>query len=106
MGAGSCVELVVEVRKNQPSDDLGLKVLHEGVGVLVVAEIYNGGAIEAANRQNAKANLECLEVGDQIAMVNGVGGDDAAMADECKKSQLLILGIRRVRNEKVAGAAT
>lgn len=96
-----CTELLVDLTKPRPDLDLGLRVLHRGVGVLVVAEIYPGGAVEAANLCNAMAGAEVLEVGDQIAMVNGVGGDDAAMAEECKKAMHLTLGVRRMRCESV-----
>mmetsp|Transcript_141314 Transcript_141314/g.367881 ORF Transcript_141314/g.367881 Transcript_141314/m.367881 type:complete len:212 (-) Transcript_141314:106-741(-) len=88
-------ELLVEIAKRRPKDDLGMKVLHRNIGVMVVAEIYSGGAVEAANQANARAGRECLEVNDLIVTVNGVGGDDAAMADECKRSQHLTLGVRR-----------
>lgn len=91
------IELMVEVTKRSPDDDLGIKVLHRGIGVLMVQEIYPGGATEASNRSNARSGSRCLEVGDQIAIVNGVGGDDAAMAEECKRSQHLILGVRRCK---------
>lgn len=91
------IEMLVDIDKGQPGRDLGLKVLHKGVGVLVVADIRPGGAIEAANQHNARNRAEVLEVGDEIAMVNGVGGDDAAMVEECKKAQHLMLRVRRVR---------
>mmetsp|Transcript_96287 Transcript_96287/g.206672 ORF Transcript_96287/g.206672 Transcript_96287/m.206672 type:complete len:224 (-) Transcript_96287:61-732(-) len=93
------LELLVDITKRQPGDDLGMKVLHRGVGVLVVAEIYPGGAVAASNCLNAKAGFDCLQVGDQIAVVNGIGSDDAAMAQECKRSQRLTLGVRRARGE-------
>jgi len=98
---GPCKELLVDLAKPRPDLDLGLRVLHRGVGVLVVAEIYPGGAVEAANICNAMAGAEVLEVGDQIAMVNGVGGDDTAMAEECKKAMHLTLGVRRMQRESV-----
>lgn len=88
-------ELLVEISKRAPGEDLGMKVLHRNIGVLVVAEIYLGGAVEAANEANARARRGCLEVNDLIVTVNGVGGDDAAMAEECKRSVRLLLGVRR-----------
>uniref|UniRef100_A0A7S4PSC3 PDZ domain-containing protein n=1 Tax=Alexandrium monilatum TaxID=311494 RepID=A0A7S4PSC3_9DINO len=96
-----CLDLIVELVKANPGEDLGLKVLHRGVGVLVVSEIHPGGAVEVANRQNARAGAETLQVGDQIAMINGVGGDDAAMAEECKRAKHLTLGVRRVQQHNV-----
>mmetsp|Transcript_14182 Transcript_14182/g.28038 ORF Transcript_14182/g.28038 Transcript_14182/m.28038 type:complete len:213 (-) Transcript_14182:140-778(-) len=98
---GPCTELIVDLTKPRPDLDLGLRVLHRGVGVLVVAEIYPGGAVEAANICNAMAGAEVLEVGDQIAMVNGIGGDDAAIAEECKRAMHLTLGVRRMQCQTV-----
>jgi len=93
----SSVELLVDISKMHPGDDLGVKVLHRGVGVLVVADIYAGGAAEASSRRSALVGAECLQVGDQIATVNGIGGDDVAMAEECRRARRLTLGIRRVQ---------
>merc|ERR1719478_1017958 len=45
-------ELLVDIIKSSPSDDLGLRVLHGGVGVLVVAEIFESGAVDKANIRN------------------------------------------------------
>mmetsp|Transcript_68633 Transcript_68633/g.108872 ORF Transcript_68633/g.108872 Transcript_68633/m.108872 type:complete len:190 (-) Transcript_68633:154-723(-) len=89
-------ELVVDISKSSPHEDLGLRVLHGGVGVLVVADIYAGGSIDKANSANSLAGRPLLEVGDQIALVNDVGGDDRAMAEECKRARHLRLGIRRL----------
>lgn len=90
------VDLLVDVAKLDAAEDLGLRVLHGGIGLLVVAEIYTGGAVDSSNARLRGANRgPCLEVGDQIAMVNGVGGDDQAMAEECKRAQHLRLGVRR-----------
>lgn len=88
-------ELHVVIDKARPEQDLGIRVLHKGIGVLVVAEITAGGAVHAANRLNAVRGAPCLEVGDQIALVNGVAEEDAAMANECKRSARLHLGVRR-----------
>jgi len=88
-------ELVVEIAKRHPEDDLGVQVLHRGIGVLVVAAIFSGGAVEAANEAHRRGGREWLQVQDLIVMINGVGGDDVAMAEECKRSQLLTLGVRR-----------
>mmetsp|Transcript_34080 Transcript_34080/g.101252 ORF Transcript_34080/g.101252 Transcript_34080/m.101252 type:complete len:206 (-) Transcript_34080:44-661(-) len=96
-GLGSCVELLIDIVKRQAADDLGMKVLHRGIGILVVAEIYPGGAVELANLANARAGEYCLEVGDQIAVVNGVGGEDQAMAEEFRRARELTLGVRRVQ---------
>eukprot|EP00932_Pfiesteria_piscicida_P001748 SRR837773.11699.p1 GENE.SRR837773.11699~~SRR837773.11699.p1 ORF type:complete len:216 (-),score=32.80 SRR837773.11699:46-672(-) len=88
-------ELLVDIVKRTPQDDLGMKVLHRGIGVLVVAEIFAGGAVQSSNEANSTSGRERLEVNDLIVMVNGIGGDDAAMAEECRRSNRLTLGVRR-----------
>lgn len=88
-------ELLVEIVKKQPGEDLGMQVLHSGIGAMIVAEIFPNGAVATSNLQSAKAGRDQLLVHDLIVMINGVGGDDAAMAAECKRSQKLTLGVRR-----------
>eukprot|EP00450_Noctiluca_scintillans_P004472 CAMPEP_0194489676 /NCGR_PEP_ID=MMETSP0253-20130528/9135_1 /TAXON_ID=2966 /ORGANISM="Noctiluca scintillans" /LENGTH=142 /DNA_ID=CAMNT_0039330177 /DNA_START=46 /DNA_END=471 /DNA_ORIENTATION=- len=88
-------ELLVDVNKSSAMQDLGMNVLHRGLGILMISEISTNGAVDVSNQKNRKLGLPCLEIGDQIAMVNGVGGDDIAMAEECHRAQHLIFGIRR-----------
>mmetsp|Transcript_23661 Transcript_23661/g.51746 ORF Transcript_23661/g.51746 Transcript_23661/m.51746 type:complete len:205 (-) Transcript_23661:139-753(-) len=88
-------EFLVHITKPSPTDDLGLKVLYRDIGVLAVAEIYPHGAAQASNAANARACRPTLEVNDLIVMVNGIGGDDVAMAQECRRSQHLSLAVKR-----------
>jgi len=92
--------LLVDLARPDFFFEWGLTILHRGAGILVIAEIQKGGAAEAANLKNTRAGTDVLEVGDQVALINGVGGDDLAMAEEFRQSKLVTLGVRRTLRGK------
>jgi len=94
--------LLVNLARPSSHFDWGVTIMHCGAGVFVIAEIHKGGAAEAANRQNVRIGTDVLEVGDQVALINGVGDDDLAMAEEFRRSSLVTLGVRRMLRGKMA----
>mmetsp|Transcript_29752 Transcript_29752/g.81523 ORF Transcript_29752/g.81523 Transcript_29752/m.81523 type:complete len:181 (-) Transcript_29752:12-554(-) len=92
---GDGQELVVVSERHADSTSLGVRLLTAGIGVLVVCEILEHGSVYAENRRSVAGGEASLEVGDQIVFVNGVGGDDVAMLEECRRSLRLVLGVHR-----------
>lgn len=90
-----CIEMLVHIEKAVQQQDTGLRVLHGGVGIFVVTEVIPGGLVEETNFRNKRAGVNCVQVNDQIIVVNGVSGNDALMTHEFKRSRCLTLGIRR-----------
>lgn len=98
MGGGEV--FLVDLEREHLFFEWGLTILHRGAGILVIADIQRGGAAEAANLKNSSAGADVLEVGDQIALVNGVGESDLDMAEELRQSALVTLGVRRTLRRK------
>jgi len=83
-------EFTIQVDKT-PGSKLGVDVDHQD-GVTLLVDAVTGGLIEAWNKAHPD---EQVKRGDRIVEVNGYRGDILNLVDECKKTQVLVMKIRR-----------
>jgi len=89
----------VDVAKNEftivlqkaPGSKLGVDVDHQD-GMTLLVDAVTGGLMEAWNSANPEKQVK---VGDRIVEVNGCCGDVWQIVEECKKTQELVMNVRR-----------
>jgi len=83
-------EFTVEVVRT-PGSKLGVDVDHQD-GLTLFVDNVTHGIINAWNIQNPGHQIQ---PGDRIIEVNGFRGDVQKLIDECKKSQTLVMKVRK-----------
>jgi len=83
-------EFTVEVVKT-PESKLGVDVDHQD-GLTLFVDQVTDGIIRAWNQQNPEQQVQH---GDRIIEINGLRGDVHKLIDECKKSQTLVMKVRK-----------
>jgi len=71
---------------------MGIDVDHKD-GETLLIEMVNEGLVKTWN--DDPGNKDKVNMGDRIVEVNNIRGDVLQLVDECKKTQILSLRIRR-----------